>query len=568
MSQHPTDVFRTSCGATAPLELNVSGPGWAGAERRVFEHPFLLVGRHERSCLRLEDDAVSRQHAYLQQLGGKVFCVDLGSRTGVRWGGEARPAGWLRPGQGVQIGPYTLELATATRAGEGPGDCVAEDWDPLRDRASDPRFLPLVTVEAGNEVLARLCLNRALVLVGSSPACRIRLRDPRVWRYHCSLLRTPQGVWLVDLLHGAGACLNGQSVPWALVKDGDRLQVGPYVLRVWYPDARTKTPPPGLAEIPAGAPVRPAEDTSDSGQPSQDRGGPEPAAAEASALVATLRAELDQAREHQRDAEALRQQLADSQAECDRLREQAGALEAQVAGMAFLQARLEAAEASERELDAVRGERDRWHAEARDLQARLASAESDREQLGRLAADLGAAQAERDRLQAEQQTSRHSAEQALARVSELERALTEAAAAHEAALAQVRAGWESERQALKADLERERQTHEGGDQAAIRDVRAQAAEREEWRQRLEAAEQQLVWERGLFKLQSEQLRKQAGGLQAERDRLVVRLAEAELRLRAAEARSPDEAGDAAELQQRLLEAARDQVFVQLSGPRR
>src|SRR5262250_2729151 len=113
MSQHPTDLFRTSCGATAPLELRVRGPGWAGGERRVFEHPFVLVGRDERSCLRLEDAEVSRRHAYLQQLGGRVFCVDLGSRTGLRWDGEPRSAGWLRPEQGVQIGPFTLELARA-----------------------------------------------------------------------------------------------------------------------------------------------------------------------------------------------------------------------------------------------------------------------------------------------------------------------------------------------------------------------------------------------------------------------------------------------------------------------
>jgi pSer/pThr/pTyr-binding forkhead associated (FHA) protein/chromosome segregation ATPase len=842
MSQYPTDLFRTSCGTAAPLELNVSGPGLAGGRRHVFEHPFVLVGRHERSGLRLEDDAVSRQHAYLQQLGGRVFCVDLGSRTGVRWGGGPRPAGWLRPGQGVQIGPYTLELATAVRGGEEPGDCRAEDWDPLRDRASDPRSLPRVTVEAGSEVLAHLSLNRALVLVGSSPDCRIRLRDSRVWRYHCSLLRTPQGVWLINLLPGADACLNGQPLRWGLVKDGDRVQVGPYVLRVWYPEARTETSPPGLAAIPA-------EDRLESGPPSYDRSGPEPAAIEASALVAALRAELEQAREGQRDAEALRQQLADTQAECDRLRERAGvlegqvaetaslqgqleagareldavrgerdrwqaeahdlqaklasaaadreqlgrlaadlhatqaerdrlqaehqssrgsaeqataraadleralaeaaaaheaalaqarerqqdaaalqqqladtqaegdrhreragalevqlagiadlqgrreaaeagareldavrgerdrwqaevrdlqdrlasaasdreqlgrlaadldaaradrdrlqaehqssrdsaeqvtaraadleralaeaaaaheaalaqcrererdaaalrqqladtqaegdrhreragALDAQLAGIADLQGRLEAAEAGGRELDAVRGERDRWQAEARDLQAKLASAASDREQLGRLAADLDAARAERDRVQAEHQSSRGSAELATARAADLERALAEAAAAHEATLAQARAAWESERQAPEARPEQERPTDDAAVQAAIRTVQAQvAADLGEWQQRLEAAEQQLVWERGVSQLQGDQLRQQLGSLQAERDRLVVRLAETELRLRAAEARSPEDAGRAAELQLQRQQAARDQVFVQLSTPR-
>src|SRR5262249_38078730 len=126
---------------------------------------------------------------------------------------------------------------------------------------------------------------------------------------------------------------------------------------------------------------------------------------------------LAAAGERQRDAEALRQQLADTQADCDRLREQARALEDQLSGIADLQARLETAEASARELEVVCGERDCWQAEAQDLQAQLASAAADREQLGRLAADLDTAHAERDRLHAERQTSRDSAERATARVS-------------------------------------------------------------------------------------------------------------------------------------------------------
>jgi hypothetical protein len=175
---------------------------------------------------------------------------------------------------------------------------------------------------------------------------------------------------------------------------------------------------------------------------------------------------------------------------------------------------------------------------------------------------------ERDRLQTEQQTTRHSVEQAQARVSELEQALAEAAAAHETALEEARVRWESERQALEASLALGRQSHDGAVQAAMGDVQNRLdAERDEWRQRLEAAQQQLVWERRLFQLQNEQNRQQAASLQAERDRLATRLAQVAWHLRAAEKRSPDEAGHAVELQHLRQQAARDQVFVQLSSIR-
>jgi pSer/pThr/pTyr-binding forkhead associated (FHA) protein len=743
MSQQPTDLFATSCGATVPLELNVSGPGQAGAGRHIFDHPFVLVGRDERNGILLDDPEVSRRHAYLQQLGGRVFCVDLGSRTGIRWEGEPRPAGWLRLDQRIQIGPFTLELAKVLRAGEGPVEAAAEHGDPLQDRVCDPHSLPQLTVEVGNEVKSRLQLNRELVLVGSAPGCRVRLRDASISRYHCSLVRTPEGVWVIDLLSGSGTCLNGQPIRWAMVKEGDQLQVGPYVLRVSHQDVSKETSRHSPAEIPARTPAPSAGDTPESGGlPPGNQVSPAPSAAAVSVLTPALQAKLDAIRERQRDTEDLRQQLAESQAECDRLREQAHALEARAAESARLQAQLEAAEARASELDSVRGERDRWQAEARGLQARLASDLAEREQLGRLAADLDAARMERDRLQTEQQASLHSAEQACASVSELERALTEAAEGHKTALEGARARWESENQALEACLAQERQAHAGATEAAVRDAQARvaelervlketteghktaledararweserqaleachvqqrqdqaeaietairdaqarvcdlertlsetaeshkaalegdrarwesenqaleaclaqerqsrvganesavrdaqvrvseleralteaaenqktaledahtrweserqdlearlaqerqgqagaieaavrdvqarvAAEREEWQKRVEGAELQLVWERKMFQEWGEQVRQQAAQLQAERNRVAARLAQAESFLRAAEERSRTDAGAAAELEHLRQQAAREQVFAEISSIR-
>ncbi|SRR5579883_462548 len=400
MSQYPIELFRTSCGAASPLALKIAGPGWATVEQRVFDQPFVLVGRDEHNRLRLEDEAVSRRHAYLQQIGGGVFCIDLGSRTGIRWGGVPRPAGWMRPGQGIEIGPYALELAMAAQVEGGLGDGAAEDWDPLRDRTNDPQPPPQITVRAGNQVLSQLRMNRAMVLVGSAPDCRIRLRDSRVSRYHCSLIRTPVGVWVIDLLSGTGTCLNSQPIRWAFVKESSRLRVGPYVLRVKYQDEREETSPSDLSPATVSVPAQPAEDTSESGSqpdiPSEPSEFPVPVGNDlvqplAAPLgetspapipdrVLALQSELDQAREHLRITEDLRQQLADSQAECDRLRERAVALEAQAAELTVLQARLEAAEAREKELELVRAERSRWQDEAQAFKAKTDSHSTERDE--------------------------------------------------------------------------------------------------------------------------------------------------------------------------------------------
>jgi pSer/pThr/pTyr-binding forkhead associated (FHA) protein/chromosome segregation ATPase len=424
MSQHLTDLFKTSCRATAPLEINVSGPGWDGGGRRLFEQPFVLVGRHERASLRLEDAAVSRRHAYLQQLGGRIFCVDLGSRTGIRWAGESRPAGWLRPDQGIQIGPFTLEHAIAASAGGVLDDAIAAEGDPLQDRANDSSQLPRITVERDGTVQAQMHMNRVLVLAGNSPSCRLRLREAGISKYHCSLVSTPEGVWVIDLLSETGTYLDGQPVRSALVEEGGQLQVGPYLLRVRYPKKCTATPP-----------YEPSEIRAETLAPTLAVPQAEQSAAEVSGLVTALQAELDQAHARLRDAETLRQQLADiqakhdqlcarvleledrantadhlqgrlqaadteteqlrtqlrvaesrvaewetMQAECVRFRDESRALGRQVAETADLQTRLDAAQARAHELEAVRAERDQWQTEAQNLQTRLASEIAERQE--------------------------------------------------------------------------------------------------------------------------------------------------------------------------------------------
>ncbi|HEY7326481.1 MAG TPA: FHA domain-containing protein [Gemmataceae bacterium] len=380
MSQYPTDLFRTSCGGTTPLELNISGPGWAGAQRRVFDQPFVLVGRHERNSLHLEDEAISRRHAYLQQLGGRVFCVDLGSRTGVRWGGESLPSGWLHPDRGIQIGPFSLELARTAGAGGGAVHEVADEGDPLQDRVNDLDLLPCITVERDDKIVAQMRMNRVLVLVGSSPACRVRLREAGVAKYHCSLVSTPEGIWMIDLLSETGTYLDGQPVPWALVEEDEPLRVGPYLLRFSYRSACEATPSnrpsKTRADTPVRVPVLPANllvqtlASPRAEQPATEKPG----------RLSALQAELDQVRERLRDAEVIRQQLADSRDECARLRDQAQALETQVAEASELQIRLQALEASSRELEVGCAERDQWQAEAQNLQTRLTSEAAEREQ--------------------------------------------------------------------------------------------------------------------------------------------------------------------------------------------
>ena len=75
-------------------------------------------------------------------------------------------------------------------------------------------------------------LSRVLTLLGRTTECRLRFLDPEISKFHCSLLRTPLGVWVVDLLGRTGIRLNGQPIRWARLENGDELQVGRHLIRV------------------------------------------------------------------------------------------------------------------------------------------------------------------------------------------------------------------------------------------------------------------------------------------------------------------------------------------------
>jgi hypothetical protein len=77
-------------------------------------------------------------------------------------------------------------------------------------------------------------MRHILTLVGSSPQCKVRLAAPGVSPFHCSLLRTVSGVWIVNLVGHEGVALNGSSIRAMKLGDGDNLKVGDVLIRLFF----------------------------------------------------------------------------------------------------------------------------------------------------------------------------------------------------------------------------------------------------------------------------------------------------------------------------------------------
>ena len=239
--------FADQCGATGPLDLRVDlANGGVLAEGTVCQ-PFTLVGRDDACDVTLTDPDVNPRHMWIQVVGGRVFAVDLGSRTGLRWPDGTTGSGWLDVGRPVTVGPFRVHLRTpvSTRPVAFPAG-----YSPLYGDATVCRTRPAVGLEFRNGKRAkdRWAVNRLITLIGRSPECKIHLNADDIASYHCGLVLTPGGLWVVDL-SGRGVVVNGERMRVAPLPHGAEMWVGRFLIGCSYPaDGRPEymTPPTPL----------------------------------------------------------------------------------------------------------------------------------------------------------------------------------------------------------------------------------------------------------------------------------------------------------------------------------
>ncbi|MGZ3354183.1 MAG: FHA domain-containing protein [Isosphaeraceae bacterium] len=240
MPESALELFRDACGLRAPLALECQDASRTieGFDTHQLDCPFALIGRDPRSDVVLHGAEVSRRHAFFQVVDGRIFCIDLNSRTQLHWEEETeqRTHGWLDPGCTVWIGPYGIRQTGTDLSLNHATQCP----DPLAFCASDttdahqlPRAgldLP-IRIGAGDQLWR---MDSRIALVGRSESCQIMLRDESVSRFHASLLRTSKGVWIVDLQAREGVVINGVRVKWAWLEDGDTVGIGRFTFILRY----------------------------------------------------------------------------------------------------------------------------------------------------------------------------------------------------------------------------------------------------------------------------------------------------------------------------------------------
>jgi hypothetical protein len=138
-------------------------------------------------------------------------------------------------GEPIYVGPYSIRISNNDFLLDGSASPSGAGDPPDPPELRLPRTaLAFVNARsrAGRSRISRV--KRPVTLVGWSHLCNLRLQHSSVGRVHCSLVWTPTGLWVVDLLCRGGTRVNGRLVSVACLAEGDDISVGRFRLRVSY----------------------------------------------------------------------------------------------------------------------------------------------------------------------------------------------------------------------------------------------------------------------------------------------------------------------------------------------
>ncbi|MEX2287470.1 MAG: FHA domain-containing protein [Planctomycetaceae bacterium] len=241
-------LFEVATGWLGPLRLTVIDHVSKRRRQYTLERPFALIGHSGKCDVVLRQPDVGYRHAYIQVIGGRVFCIDLASHSGTHWEDGRKKAGWLMPDSPIRIGDYSLRLADNIKPDKAVLPALPQDFNPLKRYVKGggwPGALRKFEMKFLNAQIDKLAVTLAhpLTLVGRDRTCKFHFDDESVSKVHAGLFCAGNGLWVIDLLGRGGTRVNGRRIRYALVEDGQDVSIGHYRMRVKYRADRDASEP-------------------------------------------------------------------------------------------------------------------------------------------------------------------------------------------------------------------------------------------------------------------------------------------------------------------------------------
>lgn len=201
-----------------------------------------IIGRGSDCQVKIDSKLISRHHARLTVRGSQMWIADLGSKNGVRRGGQLLAPNQnypINPGENFQINEIAFQISG--------GKTTTGSFATMPDMAVSgaPVFgetNTMVWADAGagkgmgmEVAVERRPLNlmgHERITVGRAPDNQIVLNHPMVSRYHAVIERMGTRSRILDLHSANGIFINGKPVDeQAWLQVGDTIKIGPYQIQ-------------------------------------------------------------------------------------------------------------------------------------------------------------------------------------------------------------------------------------------------------------------------------------------------------------------------------------------------
>ena len=223
-----TTVTRTSgtafeLPATAPQIRVTAGVGSAGQKTWNLRRPVTLIGSRRPAHIVLHDREISNAHCVIVNTGTDVLLKDLQTSKGTLCNREQADLVLLNDGDVVTLGSTKIQIAIRAPENENDDSGCGTVF-------IEPTSLPHPVTLHFEHTDKSWDIEDAVILIGHHNRAAVRLDHDNVATRHAVLFRFADGPAIYDLGSRTGISVNGEAVPIANLRQGDRIGIGPCTL--------------------------------------------------------------------------------------------------------------------------------------------------------------------------------------------------------------------------------------------------------------------------------------------------------------------------------------------------
>lgn len=210
--------FAAECGHPDGIAIVLRSAKDETSQAFQIKTPFAIIGTSDHCNIRISDRSILPEHAYVQVLGDQVFVCSFSERQPVICNSQPVNADWFDINQEFELGEFQMRVLPD------------KGFRPLDTSESRPIIVARVD---GDDSSGRLIWSdKDVSLAGRTSACMFRMKSSSVSNIHCSIVRTPYSVWVVDLSGHRGTYIDGGPVQLACLPPECTLKVGRFELGI------------------------------------------------------------------------------------------------------------------------------------------------------------------------------------------------------------------------------------------------------------------------------------------------------------------------------------------------